>query len=76
MTNEEGSDRTVVVFDLLGPSTPVPIFEEEIYEAGQLVSSDGRQVIKLTDLKKKRTCYFFVYPRRMWTRKPALYRLT
>ena len=61
MTNEEGSDRTVVVFDLLGPSTPVPIFEEEVYEAGQLVSSDGRQAIELADLKKKKVLLFFLF---------------
>ncbi len=38
-TNEDGDDRTVVVFDLQGPGSPVPTFEQEVYEAGELVRS-------------------------------------
>ena len=36
-TNEDGVDRTVVVFDLQGPGSPVPTFGQEVYEAGELV---------------------------------------
>ena len=36
-SNADGSDRTTVVFDLRGPEAPVPVFQDDVYEAGELV---------------------------------------